>query len=67
MIMDKNVVHVTLTPRMAAIMRQALYVAESSGSITEADYADAVKNIHGIFRDPECEGRTFHSDPQHFC
>lgn len=62
-----NDIHVTLTPRMAAIMRQALYVAHANGQLTEDDYSDALANLRGMYRDPECEGRAFHGSPQHFC
>ena len=59
--------HVTLTPRMLAILQQALYVAEANGAITEDDYSDATANLRGVYRDPECPGRAFHANPQHFC
>lgn len=62
-----NDTHITLTPKMRAIVRQALYVAEANGAITEDDYRDATDNLRGIYRNPECPGRAFHASAQHFC
>jgi len=62
-----KMITVTVTPEMAAIMRQALYVAHAHGSMREDHYRDALMILKGIHRDPHCPGRAFHESPQHFC
>ena len=48
-------------------LREAMYDAYDEGKFSEQDLNDMAFSLRGVYRNPKCEGRAFHSNVSHVC